>query len=65
MMIRDSLDKESRADQYALILQDCWRKEIERAISPTSAVGGEIRNFWRMVGASSTIFEPVAGEGAE
>ena len=38
-MIRDSLDRESRADQYALILQNCWRKEIERAINEVKNSG--------------------------
>jgi len=32
-MIRDGLDRESRGGQYAQLLQDCWRKEIERAIN--------------------------------
>lgn len=40
-MIKDSLDRESQADQYALILQDCWRKEIERAIN-------EVKNSGKM-----------------
>ena len=42
-MIRDGLDRESRADQYALILQDFWRKEIERAINEVKNSGKRTR----------------------
>ncbi len=42
-MIGDGLDRDSRAVQYALLIQDCWRKEIERAISEVKNAGRRTR----------------------
>lgn len=42
-MIGDALDGDSRAGQYALLIQDCWRKEIERAINEVKNSGRRTR----------------------
>ena len=42
-MIRDGLDRDSRAGQYALLVLDCWKREIERAVS-------EVKNSGRRSG---------------
>ena len=42
-MITDSLDRESRADHYVLLLQDCWKREIERAINEVKNAGKRTR----------------------
>lgn len=57
-MIRDGLDRESRAMQYALLIQDCWRREIERAINEVKNSGKRtgldqwFRRRWYIVQAS-------------
>ena len=38
-MIKDDMDKDSIEVQYALFIQDCWRKEIEQAINEVKNSG--------------------------
>ena len=38
-MMEDDLDRDSIAFQYAMFMQDCWRKEIERAINEVKNSG--------------------------